>query len=568
MDRHTAQELLAPKTQRTNSSTNRSAHYPLSTIHYPLCTLAVLIVVAISAAADWPQWGGSPARNNTPEGKNLPVQWNVGKFEPGTGKWLGESAKNVRWAARLGSTTYGTPVVAGGKVFCATNNGAGWLKRYPADVDLGCLLCFRQSDGRFNWQLSREKLAAGRALDYPQQGICSAPLIEGKRLWVVTNRCEVVCLNTEGNRDEADIVWIYDMIKELGVSPRNMSSCSVTAAGDLLLVHTSNGADEAHKKVVAPKAPSFIALDKRSGKLLWADNSPGGNILDGQWASPAYAVLGGVPQAIFPGGDGWLYSFLARPSAGGKPELLWKFDCNPKESVWKEAGAGDRNGIVATPVICDGRVYIATGQDPQYGEGPGRLWCIDPGKRGDVSPELVVDRGGKPVPPRRVRAIDTAAGEKLKPNPTSAAVWHYAGFDANGDGKLDFNETMHRTLGMAAVKDGLLVIADIAGLAHCLDAQTGKMHWTHDLMSAVWGSPCLVDGKIYLGDEDGDVVVFELSPKLNVLARNAMGDAVYSTPVVADNVLYVATRSHLIAVSTSSAGFGARGSGGSGSAAN
>lgn len=202
--------------------------------------IALSVLVTRCAAADWPQWGGSPARNNTPEGKNIPVEWNVGKFEPNSGRWLSESARNIRWVARLGSTTYGSPVVAGGKVFCATNNGAGWLKRYPATVDLGCLLCFGEREGRFGWQLSREKLAAGRAVDYPEQGICSVPMVEGKRLWIVTNRCEVVCLDTEGfydrenngpytsepntNRDEADIVWIFDMIKELGVTPHNMST--------------------------------------------------------------------------------------------------------------------------------------------------------------------------------------------------------------------------------------------------------------------------------------------------------------------------------------------------------
>ena len=153
---------------------------------------------------------------------------------------------------------------------------------------------------------------------------------------------------------------------------------------------------------------------------------------------------------------------------------------------------------IATPVVCGGRVYVATGADPDYGEGPGCLWCIDPTPRGDVSPEMVVDRSGKPVPPRRERAIDRSAGETVRPNPNSAAVWRYAGFDANGDGKLDFEETMHRTLSMAAIKNGLLVIADIAGLVHCLDAKTGKVHWTYDLKSQIWGSPCLVEDKIYL----------------------------------------------------------------------
>lgn len=107
---------------------------------------------------------------------------------------------------------------------------------------------------------------------------------------------------------------------------------------------------------------------------------------------------------------------------------------------------------------------------------------------------------------------------------------------------------MHRTLGIVAVKDNLLVIADLAGLVHCLDAKTGKVHWTHDMLASVWGSPLMVEGKIYIGDEDGDLVVFQLSPKLKLLATNDMGGSVYSTPVVADGVLYISTRDHLIAI--------------------
>ncbi len=519
---------------------------------------------AEARSADWPQWGGSPVRNNTPRGKNTPTQWNVGQFDHKTGRWLSKSAKNILWVARLGSQSYGTPVLAGGKVFCATNNGAGYVRCYPALIDLGCLLCFRQSDGRFGWQLSREKLSAGRSVDWPKQGICAAPLVEGDRLWVVTNRAEVACLDANGfydgrnngpyraeggaTRREADIIWLFDMMKQLGVVQHNMASCSVTAGGDLLFVCTSNGVDESHERIPAPDAPSFIALNKHTGKLVWTDASPGRNILHGQWASPAYAVIDGVPQVVFPGGDGWLYSFLAKPSADAKPKLLWKFDCNLKQSVWKADGSGDRNSIIATPVIHGGRVYIATGQDPEHGEGPGRLWCIDPTRRGDVSAELVVDRQGKPAPPRRLCAVDQQAGETLKPNPNSAAVWRYAGHDANGDGEFDFEETMHRTLGMVAVKDDLLVIGDVSGLVHCLNAKTGRVHWTYDMMAAVWGSPLLVDGKIYLGDEDGDVVVLALSPTRKLLAENNVGDSVYSAAVVADDVLYIATRTHLIAI--------------------
>ena len=51
-----------------------------------------LVALALPAqsvqGADWPQWGGSPARNNTPDGKDIPVEWNVGKFDRKTGGWL------------------------------------------------------------------------------------------------------------------------------------------------------------------------------------------------------------------------------------------------------------------------------------------------------------------------------------------------------------------------------------------------------------------------------------------------------------------------------------------------
>lgn len=538
-------------------------------IRLTICSLAFITILQTATvtrltAADWPQWGGSSLRNNVAQAGPLPAEWDVGQFDRRTDKWDASTAKNIRWVARLGSESYGSPVVAGGKVFCATNNEAGYLERFPASVDLGCLLAFSQSDGRFLWQYSSPKLEAGSDVDWPKQGICANPLVEGKRLWIVDNRGVVACLDVEGfhdgkndgpftaeestARNEADVIWSFDMMKKLGTIQHNMASCSVTAAGDLLMVLTSNGIDGQHETIPAPDAPSFIALDKNTGELIWADNSPGENILHGQWGSPAVGELGGVRQAIFPGGDGWLYSFLAEPGAGGKPTLLWKFDCNPKKSVWEDGGGGDRNTLIATPVIHQGRVYIATGEDPEAGEGQGDLWCIDPTKRGDVSAELVVDREGRPVAPRRVQAVDEKAGEKVVANPNSAAVWHYRGHDIDGDGKLEFEETMHRTLGMVAIRDGMLVVGDFAGMVHCLDVRTGRPFWTYDMLATIWGSPLIADDKIYLGDEDGEVAVFELAREQNLLAENNMGNSVYGSPAAIGDTLYIATRSHLFAI--------------------
>ena len=559
-----------------------------------------------SITKEWAQWAGSPERNNVPVGKNIPTTWDVGSFNFRTGAWDSSSAENIKWVAKIGSQTYGNVVIAGGKAFIGTNNSGGWIPHYPQNVDLGCLIAFDIKDGSFLWQHSSEKLKSGRVHDWPLQGICCAPLVEGDRLWFVTSRGEVRCLDTEGFRDgendgpvtdeesfikakvasvnlanaadaekkgeqpvvidydmqnEADVVWVFNMMRELGVSQHNMCSCSVTAVGDILLVNTSNGLDESHINLPSPDAPSFIALDKNTGKVLWTDKSPGSNILHGQWSSPAYGMLGGQPQAIFAGGDGWVYSFDPAGDGQGGSKLLWKFDINPKEAEWI-LRTGPKNNIIATPVIYDGLVYVAGGQDPEHGDGIGQLWCIDPTKRGDVSPELAFNSSApnKPIAPKRIKSVVPEEGDFARPNPNTAALWHYTQRDSNGDGQIDFEEEMHRSCGTVAIKDNVLYIADFSGLFHCLDAKTGKVHWVYDMLAAAWGSPVIVEEKVYIGDEDGDVAIFRHSADPNVAMKDDdgdlvpfygelnMGNSVYSTPIVADNVLYISNRTHLFAI--------------------
>jgi outer membrane protein assembly factor BamB len=624
----------------------------------------------MAAGGDWPQWGGTRVRNNAPSVSGLPTTWNTGKFDRRTGEWDKSSAENVIWYAPLGSQTYGNPVVADGRVFVGTNNGAGYLKRYPAQVDLGCLLAFDEQTGQFLWQHSSEKLITGRVHDWPLQGICCAPLVEGERMWFVTSRGEVRCLDTQGFYDgeddgpvtdeeafvaefmksppgedgqldaqssghaatlaalakgelsdaaktaladagepvagevqvtpvtadkvwqvagnfagvdrvltvkqigpriqffkslgihdkrDADVIWVFNMMTELGTSQHNMCSCSVTSFGDLLFVNTSNGLDETHRSLPSPDAPSFFCMDKNSGKVHWTDKSPGTNILHGQWSSPTVEIFAGVPQVLFAGGDGILYSFAADEGVDGNPTRLWQFDCNPKTSVWELGGSGTRNNLIATPVAYDGLVYIAVGQDPEHGDGEGHLWCIDPTKRGDISPTLamrVEDGKRVPIPHKRLVAVEEELGEVEVDNPNSGAVWHYHVFDQNDDGEIDFEEEMHRTIGTVAIKDDLLYIADYSGLVHCLDAkgQDGKpvVYFTYDMLSLSWGSPLIADGHVYIGDEEGDVSVFELGPENSEPIEEVfMGSSVYSTPVAANGSIYISTKDKLFRIGKS-----------------
>ncbi|MDP6582921.1 MAG: PQQ-binding-like beta-propeller repeat protein, partial [Vicinamibacterales bacterium] len=193
-------------------------------------------------------------------------------------EWDTDTGLNVKWVAALGSASYGNPVVADGKIFIGTNNE---LMRAP-DVagDKGIVMAFRESDGEFLWQMVHDKLESGQVNDWPFQGICSSPTVDGDRLYYVSNRGEVVALDTEGFLDgendglftdevragevDGDVVWSFDMIGQLDVFPHNMTSSSPAVYEDLVIVNTSNGRDE-EGHLPSPHAPDLIALDKHTG---------------------------------------------------------------------------------------------------------------------------------------------------------------------------------------------------------------------------------------------------------------------------------------------------------------
>jgi outer membrane protein assembly factor BamB len=102
-----------------------------------------------------------------------------------------------------------------------------------------------------------------------------------------------------------------------------------------------------------------------------------------------------------------------------------------------------------------------------------------------------------------------------------------------------------------AIKDGLLYTADLSGFLYCLDVRTGEQRWRHDTLSAIWGSPYVVDGKVFLGDEEGDVVVLRHGPELKEISTIDMGNPVYTTPVAANGTLYVSNQRTLYAVAAS-----------------
>ncbi|MFH1918657.1 MAG: PQQ-binding-like beta-propeller repeat protein [Planctomycetota bacterium] len=503
----------------------------------PLSLLFPAFCPASVAAADRPQWGQKHTRNNASSETGLSEWFDPGRRDPASGEIDPATTKNVHWVARLGTVTYATPVVAEGKVFIGTNNDQPRDERIRGDR--GVLMCFDEPTGRFLWQLVVPKMHEYKNSDWLQCGVTSPPTIEDGRAYVVSNRCEVICLDVDGLADgndgpytdegrhmvptgepplepgpaDADIVWLYDMTDPLGVRPHNASNCSILVDGDFLYVCTSNGVEWTHTRVTTPEAPTLIVLDKNTGKLVARDDfGVGPDIIHGQWSSPALGRVGEKALLFQGAGNGFIYAFepFEGASADAGPAVLknvWHFNGHPRAQTQDHVAIDHRFDstsfeVIANPVFHNGRVYVPITQDPFHGMRLGWLLCLDAAGTGDVT--------------------------------RSGLLWSY---DKTGT-----------SISTVAIADGLVYLADHAGRIHCLDAESGEPHWTYEAGGPIWGSTLVADGKLYVGTGRATLWVLAAGKDLKVLGRIRMRDQIFNTPVAANGTLYVATNRHLYAV--------------------
>ncbi|MSU20778.1 MAG: pyrrolo-quinoline quinone [Pedosphaera sp.] len=485
-------------------------------------------------------------------------------FDPKTGK-------NIRWTAKIGTETHSTPVVAGGRVFIGTNNGEPRDPKHQGDR--GVLMCFDEKKGDLLWQLVVPKREEDPYHDWPKSGISSPATVEGDRVYVVSNRGEVMCLDVRGMangndgpyRDEgvhmtprgtnappqplqvgpldADIIWIFDLTSGAGIWSHDAAHSSILIQGQHLYLNSGTGVDNTHKRIRTPDAPSLVVLDKATGLLLARDDEHiAPNVFHCTWSAPSLGEVNERPLVFFAGGNGVVYSFdlidqSSRREAGfpGKFETqdlkpsaekispqsaptsvgsnvlklkkIWQFDFDPtapKEDVhrYNSNRRESPSNIYGMPVFFRNRIYVAGGGDLFWGKNEAWLKCIDATKTGDI----------------------TRSGE----------IWSYP---------LD-----RHVMSTPAVHDGLVFIADCGRKVHCVDAQTGKPYWTHEIKGDVWASPLAADGKVYLGTRSGEFWVFAASKEKRILSFIELGSPISATATAANGVLYVATMTHLYAI--------------------
>ena len=494
---------------------------------------SVFLFSCSASAADWPQWGRTAGRNMASPENNIPAQFTPGEYVDGTEQIDLKTTKNVKWVAKLGSQSFGNATVAAGRIFLGTNNDmpapGGIGRKYKGDRAL--IVCLDEKTGKLLWQFNGPKLGAGKVGDWEYLGVCSSPAVdvEAGKVYFLGNLCEVICLDINGiangndgpykdeakffgaepDDQDADVLWRFNLTDELGVFPHNITSSSPLVVGDTVYVSTSNGVDWSHLNVANPRAPCLVALNKNTGELVGEEVSGiSKRIMHCNWSSPAFGKAGGRDILVFGAGDGRTYGFDPKPVWNEDEELnvlkeLWRVDCNaPHYRADKDgkrvkyATPPGPSEVIGTPVLHEGKVYVTIGQDPEHGEGVGMLTCID--------------------------AV------------TGKAVWRF--------------DKIRRSISTPSVAGELVYIADYSGRVFCVDAKTGAQQWMHDTLGHIWGSTLVADGKVYLGNEDGILSVFATGREKNMLHEIELDNAIYSSPVVANGVLYIGTQSHLYAI--------------------
>lgn len=288
--------------------------------------LSLVIASAVAGAAlaaDWPQWRGPDRTGISKETGLLP-------------EWPAEGPK-LLWSIKDAGSGYGTPAIAGGKLFLISNQG-----------ETESLFARDAASGKVLWTVGLGKVGnPDQQPSYP--GSRSTPTVDGALLYALGSDGDLKCVETASGK----VRWSKSLRADFGGQP------GVWAYSESPLV-------DGDAVVVTPGGPqaTLVALNKRTGDVIWKSAVPGGD--QAAYASVIIVNEGGVKQYV---------QFLQKGLVGvdaktGK--FLWRYDRTAMNSP----------ANIPTPVAGDGYVYSASGR------GGGALVRLK-NENGVVTPEQV-----------------------------------------------------------------------------------------------------------------------------------------------------------------------------------
>jgi len=568
-----------------------------------LCTGVCLAAGAGKVAAkDWPEWCGQASRNmSATSDQRLPDRADC-SLEDDAGGGSPQPPTNVKWAAKIGRLTTGSPVVSQGRVVVGTT----W-----EDGKEACFLCFDEQSGRLLGAFICPRPARD---NLERWAISSTPTIEGDRLYFVSPYQEAMCLDLSvllggssrregagkpplGRPDKAtveqissrSILWRYDMFEKLKAYYHHTASSSVLVHGDYVYVCTGNGRSWVPGRIpFSPLTPSLVVFHKMTGQLVARDDEQiGEQLYRGQYASPSLGVVNGRAQILFATGDGICHAFApVDPAAQVVPDrwittrlrgpIVYFIDVEGKETGGLTPAEYARSvNLLAdlpkpalplefrfsrrlpamTPVDT---VPTATVPDVPVLKEIWRFDCTPPEyKKLPFYPRQIKGDGrghpcdiiGTPVFCND-RVYIAVGGDPNHGGRDSKGSIVCIDATKTGDvtnrGKIWSYDALNQSVSTVAVTDGLVFVVDNAYTVHCLDADSGLCYWTYSTRKGAtcFSSPLVADGKLYLGK-----TVLSASKEFRLCEGIKSGqDTVYSSHAVANGVLFAVIGDRLWAI--------------------
>ena len=274
---------------------------PHRTLGLVLSTVCLSSVALRVAAEDWPGWRG-PQRTGISREKGLLQEW------------AAEGPRQAWSSGELGGG-YGSPAISAGKLFIQSNKGA--------EDEL--VQAFSATDGKPLWSMRIGKVGnPDQQPSYP--GTRSTPTVDGAMLYALGSDGDLAALETATGK----VRWKKSLRGEFGGMPGIWAYSESPLIDGNTLVCTPGG-DEA----------TILALDKRSGDVLWKSAIPGEQAA---YSSPIVHTIGGIKEYV---------QFIQKGVVGvdaktGK--LLWRYDQTAKNSP----------ANIPTPVAFNDMIYSST----------------------------------------------------------------------------------------------------------------------------------------------------------------------------------------------------------------
>ena len=374
----------------------------------------------------------------------------------------------------------------------------------------------------------RRKTWSGRHLIHDRGW--SSPVILGNQIWLTTatsdgRRLYALCLDRETGRILKDLK-LFDVAQPQYCHPFNSyaSPTPVIEPGRIYITFGSAGT---------------ACIDTRSFQVLWERRDIECNHFRGAGSSP---IL--FQDLLFMNFDGSDHQFvIALDKRSGKTVWMTKrsIDFQDLESNGKPTAEGDFRKAFSTPHVAmiNGRPeLISLGSKAAYSYNPydGReLWRVE--ERGQYSAST------RPV---------VGLGKIFFPTGfNSGQLFAVRG---GGQGVITESHVAWKVKRGVSNKPSILLIGELlymisdAGIASCIEAETGKVLWQERIGGEFSASPAYADGKIWLFSEEGKTTVITPGKSFQLLTENQLGDGFMASPAIAGRSFFLRTRTHLYRV--------------------